>query len=94
MRDIVETSLFEKESRLKEVVASLERDAEEVNEIRETGTDTDKIIQYEFHRETNNGETCQLQAGLYIKQDQFQARGDAEILNDYFAEVNLQELQY
>jgi hypothetical protein len=84
---------MEKDPGLQEAAAALERDAEEVNEIEETGTEVDRIIQYSFYEEIGGEEIFRGRVSLYLNRDYFQARGDAGILENYFSESNIQELQ-
>lgn|GEM_PF-1874534 len=72
---------------------ALEKDAEEVHDIEETGTGTEKILQYSFYEEVKGREIFNGHLSLYIEQDHFRARGDYNLLTDYFAENNIQELQ-
>jgi hypothetical protein len=84
---------MEKDLGLQEAAAALERDAEEVNEIEETGTEVDRIIQYSFYGELGGEERFRGRVSLYISDGYFQGRGDAGILENYFSESNIQELQ-
>lgn len=93
MRDVVETRELERGTRLEEAAAALQSDAEEVNEIEETGTEVDRIIQYSFYGEIGGEERFRGRVSLYIEDGYFQARGDAGVLEDYFSERNIQELR-
>ncbi|WP_414837348.1 hypothetical protein ACK3SF_03710 [Candidatus Nanosalina sp. VS9-1] len=92
MRDIVETEKISDEQ-LDGVHARLEQNSEDRTVIEETGTEAERIFRYKFEEE-DLGEIWYGQIDIEIYDKTFQARGDEALLNRYFAENRIQEIEY
>ena len=90
-RDIVETERIDREQ-LKGVTARLEQDSDSWEILPYTGTEAEKIFRYRFDEDLGNGESWYGQLDVEIYEESFQARGDEVLVDDYFAENQIQEL--
>lgn len=90
-RDIVETEKRD-EDELGQLLNRLEQDSESKTEFDHTGTESEKIIRYSFEEILDEGGVFYGQLEVEIYDENFQARGDEALVNDYFAENRVQEL--
>lgn len=91
MRDLVETEKIT-DSQLNGIKARLEKDSQDKTEIEHTGTEAGKIFRYRFDREIA-GEEWYGHVDIEVYGENFQARGDEVIVNRYFADNRIQEIE-
>ncbi len=90
-REIVETEKRD-EDELGQLLKRLEQDSESKTEFDDTGTEAEKIIRYGFEEILDEGGVFYGQLEVEIYDEKFQARGNEALVNDYFAENCVQEL--